>query len=220
MLDLCWWPCHTDYSVALTLPSTATDSESDAGSRSPSKSPSRNRGSPRVGRHACTPVRVKPKRGEKKKANDVQAFFTVKDGDSSCLFCEYVSWFDSSRCYRSCAYAIDNHRENHTLQSSYPCTIYSSKTSTTVLRKHLCDCHADTWITGCDKLGIDITAKAAQNVVQNYRRRSGEPVLSGPKPEDIQEMYTEEAFLNALVDFIVSDDVVSLMLIHISSLLT
>jgi len=82
-----------------------------------------------------------------------------------------------------------------------------------VLRKHLCDCHSDAWIAGCDKLGIDITAKAAQRTVRDYRHRSGESVPTGPEAEEIRQAYTKERFLDALVDFVASEDVVRLLLL-------
>jgi len=95
-------PCNTRTAMPLpavaspsveifSSPSTATDSNSDVGT-SPKRlgrdALSRDCGSPRVGQHAHTPIQVK--RRSKKKAKDVHTFFTFKDGNSSCLFCEYV----------------------------------------------------------------------------------------------------------------------------------
>lgn len=86
-------------------------------------------------------------------------------------------------------------------------TRYGKKTSTSVRRSHLRDAHPDTWIAGCDKLGIDITAKSAQPAVRDYRRRhhQASPADSA-SPDDLRKHFTREAFVDAIVDFIVSDD--------------
>ncbi|KAI0042415.1 hypothetical protein FA95DRAFT_1465474, partial [Auriscalpium vulgare] len=63
------------------------------------------------------------------------------------------------------------------------------------------------WVASCDKSGITITAKEAQDAVDTYRgqrnsaqsRDSAEQSL--PRPP-----FTNEAFVDALVEFIVADD--------------
>jgi hypothetical protein len=86
-------------------------------------------------------------------------------------------------------------------------TRYGKKTSTTVRRSHLSESHPSAWIAACDKLGIDITAKGAQNTVRNYRKQHN-PASSAAAsdPEDLRKPFTPEAFVDAIVDFIVSDD--------------
>ncbi|KIM34692.1 hypothetical protein M413DRAFT_75729, partial [Hebeloma cylindrosporum] len=61
------------------------------------------------------------------------------------------------------------------------------------------------WIAACDKLGIDITAKGAQNTVRNHRKQHNQ-ASSAADPEDLRKRFTPEAFVDAIVDFIVSDD--------------
>jgi len=73
----------------------------------------------------------------------------------------------------------------------------------------MCDSHPDAWISGCDKLGIDITAKGAQSTVREFRRRWGEATASDDDPENLRQRYSPEAFVDAIVDFIVSDDQVN-----------
>jgi len=93
-------------------------------------------------------------------------------------------------------------------------TRYGKKTSTTVRRSHLCESHPSAWIAACNKLGIDITAKGAQNTVQNYRKEHNQ-ASSAADPEDLRKHFTREAFVDAIVDFIVSDDQV---LVKLSSI--
>jgi hypothetical protein len=45
---------------------------------------------------------------------------------------------------------------------------FSLKTGTGVLRRHLYEHHIDSWVAGCDKLHIPITAKDAQRCVTEY----------------------------------------------------
>ena len=80
---------------AFPSPSIATDSNTDIGTLAKllnHNSPSRYQGLPRAGRHAHTPIQVR--RRSEKKAKNVHTFFTLKDGNSSCLFCEYVFPFN------------------------------------------------------------------------------------------------------------------------------
>ena len=59
-------------------------------------------------------------------------------------------------------------RKAHAIDTNYEIVHYSKPTSTTVLHKHLCDCHVNTWISSCTELNINITAKAAQSTVNAY----------------------------------------------------
>lgn len=99
-------------------------------------------------------------------------------------------------------------RKAHAIDTNYEIVHYSKPTSTTVLHKHLCDCHVNTWISSCTELNINITAKAVQSTVNAYRRKYegfSQPT-EGNGAEHICQTYSQEAFLDALVDFIVSDD--------------
>ena len=99
-------------------------------------------------------------------------------------------------------------RKAHAIDTNYEIVHYSKPTSTTVLHKHLCDCHVNTWISSCTELNINITAKAAQSTVNAYWRKYegfSQPT-EGNGAEHICQTYSQEAFLDALVDFIVSDD--------------
>lgn len=85
---------------------------------------------------------------------------------------------------------------------------FSLTTGTDPLRKHLIDHHVNTWIAACDKLEIKITAKSAQRAVTDYRQRQGESSQSSPdaKAKNGSPPFSQEAFVDAIVEFIVAND--------------
>lgn len=85
-------------------------------------------------------------------------------------------------------------------------TSFSTRTSTGVLRKHLYERHADAWIAGCKRLNIPITAKEAQPAIEEYQRRQGQQPQSDANSTNNRRAFSHEAFVDALVEFIVSDD--------------
>lgn len=86
---------------------------------------------------------------------------------------------------------------------------YSLKTGTDVLRRHLYEEHSDSWIEGCDRLRIPITAKSAQRAVTEYRNRKGQCTSHQSPDSKVIRPFSQEAFVDAIVDFIVTDDQVS-----------
>jgi hypothetical protein len=169
--------------------------------RTPPSLAGRRCGSPRVGRHCES--RWAQRQVKRKGAQDVNTFFKSDGGFKACIFCQFVTL-----CLIIFIPANTSFRKAHAIDANYEVARYSKSTSTTVLRKHLCDCHADTWISSCTELNINITAKAAQSTVNAYRRKH--EGFSQPTEENgaehIRQTYSKEAFLDALVDFIVSDD--------------
>jgi hypothetical protein len=83
---------------------------------------------------------------------------------------------------------------------------FSLKTGTGVLRRHLFEHHADTWIEGCDKLHIPITAKDAQRVVVDYRKRKGQASTNSTEQSKSGRPFSQEAFVDAIIEFVVADD--------------
>ena len=83
---------------------------------------------------------------------------------------------------------------------------FSLKTGTGVLRRHLFEHHIDSWIEGCDKLRIPITAKEAQRAVTDYRRRKGQANTNSTENAKPGRPFSQEAFVDAIVEFVVSDD--------------
>lgn len=78
-------------------------------------------------------------------------------------------------------------------------------TSSGILRRHLYENHIALWVAGCDDLKISITAKSALQPVADYRERQG--FIGTTIPEaDTRQPFSHEAFIDAIVRFIVADD--------------
>ncbi|KAJ7936657.1 hypothetical protein B0H13DRAFT_1469856, partial [Mycena leptocephala] len=87
-------------------------------------------------------------------------------------------------------------------------TKFSRTTSSGVLRKHLYEHHVDAWVEGCDKLKIPIKAKEAASHVDAYRVRKHQKTgaTSNSEPGKKRTPFSQEAFVDAIVEFIVGDD--------------
>jgi hypothetical protein len=93
------------------------------------------------------------------------------------------------------------YRNLHATNTRHGLSTFSKGTATGTLRRHLIDRHLREWVSGCDQLGIEITAKSAQVPVHEYRH--GNPPAS---VSNDRKPYSKEAFMDAIVAFIVSDD--------------
>ena len=167
----------------------------------------RKRGEPRVGRHSPSfrsSSTDKESGKNSKKARDVCTFFCACGDHNSCILCDYICFL----IFHLLSIKINLKGKTHA-QPQLPCTLVSQKTSTATLCKHLYECHPDAWVATCDKLGIDITEKGAQQVVHEYQRCHGEFVPSSQDPEDLHQPFMQDAFIDALVDLIASEDLVS-----------
>jgi hypothetical protein len=69
------------------------------------------------------------------------------------------------------------------------------------LRKHLFTDHIEKWITSCENLNISITATAALEAIRTFRKEPATTSLESERPP-----YSKEAFIDALVNFVVGDD--------------
>jgi hypothetical protein len=105
-------------------------------------------------------------------------------------------------------------RQEHTSNSHVKIRSFKTTTGTTILRSHLANEHIENWVRTCDKFEISITAQVAQKAVNAYRQRHGQPQEStdhdgseGPVPR-VRE-YSRQAFVDAIVEWIVADDQVS-----------
>lgn len=75
------------------------------------------------------------------------------------------------------------------------------------------DHHMKNWAEACNQLSIKLTAKAAITHIAVYHVEldTAEVLInSNPQPERIS--FTSEAFVNALCDWVISDDQVFLFL--------
>ena len=67
--------------------------------------------------------------------------------------------------------------------------------------KRLFTDHIEKWIMSCEKLHISITAAAAVEAIRLFRKEPATTSLESERPK-----YSKEAFIDAVVDFIVGDD--------------
>ena len=82
--------------------------------------------------------------------------------------------------------------------------MFGSTTSTSNLRKHLFNDHIKHWIASCESLNIPITATAAVEAIHKFHNEPAATPLESERPQ-----YSKEAFIDAIVDFVVGDDLVS-----------
>ena len=78
---------------------------------------------------------------------------------------------------------------------------FGRSTSISVLRKHLLKNHIEQWVTICDNLKIPITAKSAEGPLRIFRKEPDPTSLETERPT-----YSKDAFVDAIVDFIIGDD--------------
>lgn len=92
---------------------------------------------------------------------------------------------------------------------------YSGGTSTTGLRNHLATEHLEEWVDSCGQFNIKISGKEAKVLVANLWQRCGEHVQEPAVPGEWQgrQPYSNEAFIDAIVAWIVGDDQVRLVLL-------
>ncbi|KAJ7853951.1 hypothetical protein B0H14DRAFT_3136693 [Mycena olivaceomarginata] len=172
-------------------PSTASRSRSPSPTRQPASHRRRQRKSPRAGPHASLlPVPHKKRTDRSGGGRDVWTFFDpkeIQDGQKrECLFC----------------------RQQHATNAHIGTTKFAKLTSTGVLRKHLYEHHIDAWVEACDQLKIPIKAKEAARFVDAYRVRKHQKTgnTSNSEPGKKRTPFSQEAFVDAIVEFIVSDD--------------
>lgn len=86
-------------------------------------------------------------------------------------------------------------------------TNFSLKTGSGTMRSHLSHQHTHDWILTCDANDIKITATGVQEILVEYRSSQGEEHTDSANKS--RKPYSREAFVDALVEFIVADDQVS-----------
>jgi hypothetical protein len=95
------------------------------------------------------------------------------------------------------------HRQLQQTNSKYDISVFKLTTGISNLRKHLFSFHIDQWVTCCDDLKISITAKDALAAVRKFRDEPPETSMESEHPE-----YTKEGFVEALLEFVIGDDLV------------
>jgi hypothetical protein len=153
--------------------------------------------SPRAQHHINHIRRVGPA-GNKRcgKALDVWSFFLLEEGENVCVFCKYVVVVSLL-----CTKLIVLIRELHATNNSHRIAHFSVRTATGPLRNHLFLYHRDDWIKMCDELGIEIKSSAIQRAINENGiiEDRGHP----------RQPFSNENFVDALVEFIVGNDMVS-----------
>jgi hypothetical protein len=66
--------------------------------------------------------------------------------------------------------------------------------------------HIKEWIDSCQKFNIHITTAAALEAIREYHKESADTPLESECPQ-----YSKEAFIDAIVDFVVGDDLVQFL---------
>ena len=86
---------------------------------------------------------------------------------------------------------------------------FAKSTSMGTLQTHLAAVHLHEWVAACNKEKIKISAKSVQEFVMEYQNNNGE---EGPSKmgERKRKPYSRKGFVNAIVEFIVTDDQVGL----------
>jgi len=102
-------------------------------------------------------------------------------------------------------------RQKHAINPAIEVQTYALKTGTTVLRTHLCNEHLGPWVEGCDKFNIPIVAQTFQARVDEYRKQNGSTQARTEDPTLPTRAYSREAFIDAIVEWIVADDQVCLL---------
>jgi hypothetical protein len=83
---------------------------------------------------------------------------------------------------------------------------FSLTTSMSNLQKHLYTEHIKKWIDSCQKFNIRITTAAALEAIREYYKEPAVTPLESEHPQ-----YSKEAFIDAIVDFVVGDDLVQFL---------
>ena len=101
------------------------------------------------------------------------------------------------------------HRRMQATDPKHQVADFSKGTSTGTLRAHLCSEHIDDWVSSCDAANIKIKARMVQAEINEYRQSRGEATSEGNWKQ--RKTFSKEAFVDAIVEFIVADDQVSII---------
>ncbi len=85
---------------------------------------------------------------------------------------------------------------------------FGLKMSTDVLRHHLLDHHLTSWLTKCDRLGIQVRSvqKCYQDAINKFYIKHGKQPASSSLNSPEHSPFSHDAFIDALIVWIVADD--------------
>ena len=121
-----------------------------------------------------------------------------KRGDGQCLPVLHVSIKIGKfhcKCLHFLLSTAQEENQDHHVAS------FGSGTGVSNLRKHLIKDHLQAWTKACSDMGIEITAPSA---LEHIRKLEGIEDAKDDHPQ-----YSKEVFVDALIEFIIGDDVVS-----------
>ncbi len=101
-----------------------------------------------------------------------------------------------------CLFTSFSLSEVNAKDKEYHIVTFQSGTGITNLRNHLTKFHLQAWAKGCSEKGIKMS-DASLEIIKKFQGHDNEEVVHLP--------FTKEAFSEALMEFIVGDDVVSKM---------
>lgn len=134
------------------------------------------------------------------KALDVWSFFVCEDEENICVFCKYVILY-----YLTCVFMLIRRlRELHAANGRHRIAHFSIRTATGPLRKHLLSCHENNWVAVCKKMGITIKSAAAQGLTDENGEGFGYP----------HRPFSNQNFVDAIIEFVIGDDLVSSSLFY------
>ena len=103
-------------------------------------------------------------------------------------------------------------RNAHNTDPKHHVSTFRVTSSTSSIRKHLYNEHIGEWVSSCDNLNISITAAGAKAAARRYHN-----LPEDDTPSDIERpQYSKEAFVDALVEFIIGDDQVCALSIKLN----
>lgn len=95
------------------------------------------------------------------------------------------------------------HRQLHQTNPKHDISVFKLTTGISNLCKHLFSVHIDQWVTCCDDFKISITAKDALAAVHKFQDEPPDTSIESEHPE-----YSKEGFIEALLEFVIGDDLV------------
>ena len=114
-----------------------------------------------------------------------------------------------SNLHRNLHWVLTIHRRLHACDPEHERTKFKSSSSTSTLRAHLARFHLDEWVKHCDKEGIPTKWKETEAAMNSYRRKHGQSSGTNSQSSE-RKQFSNEAFVDALAEFIIQDDQVRL----------
>ena len=131
-------------------------------------------------------------------ASDIWSFFDKEGSSKVCKFCKYVF-----RIFLFLYTKIITRAMTNVDDPDHRVSTFGSRMSTGTLRRHFITNHLSDWVSECDKLGIVIKSREALGAIAELHGKKAEKAVQHRIP------FSNEAFIDALVDLIVVNDLVS-----------